>query len=124
MPYEGEIKHIFDYTPRQHVLDEMSFGGDPLEEIEKQHLGARLYHILDNLPWKNAARLKEVFILSNMDGMSNEELAQRYGVTPKRIEQLLEKVNWKVEVELDLGLGYFKELKKNKDNDCTEHLSL
>ncbi|MCX7274178.1 MAG: sigma-70 family RNA polymerase sigma factor [Burkholderiales bacterium] len=52
-------------------------GNDPLQEVARRHLQARLAREIDLLP----PTLKEVFVLQVIEGVSTEEVCHRLGIT-------------------------------------------
>ena len=52
-------------------------GNDPLQEVARRHLQARLALEIDLLP----PTLKEVFVLQVIEGVSTEEVCRRLGIT-------------------------------------------
>lgn len=57
------------------------------EDVDTSERDARLWRAIDALP----ARCREVFLLSKRDGLSNAEIAEELGVSPKTVENQMTK---------------------------------
>ena len=57
------------------------------EDVDTSERDARLWKAIDSLP----ERCREVFLLSKRDGLSNAEIAEELGISPKTVENQMTK---------------------------------
>ncbi|MDE6552615.1 MAG: RNA polymerase sigma-70 factor [Muribaculaceae bacterium] len=69
------------------------------ETVDTSERDARLWKAIDSLPEK----CREVFLLSKRDGLSNDEIAERMGISVKTVKNQMTKAFSRLREELSSG---------------------